>query len=354
MRSKEALDKIIRKSRVHLYKPIQIAEILYQYRHGAKIKLDDIETYRNISKKWRDDISKKIVGRVSTSSQKFQDNLFEENAMPPSLLKELGEYNSRNNGIVETYIYYRLKERLGMVSRAVEYVRTSGVDSFSLNKFLSLFVEEPGLKRSVDKVYEIVVYALFSTIVRALEVEVCMEIKNRNKGILTDFSKFIDLVLRLSKDKPNIAVPAKLFRVGVTNAADRGLDMWTNFGPAIQVKHISLSEELAEDVSESVYSDNIILVCKEGDAELVKRITTMLPLKQKIQGIITLEDLTNWYAICLSSKYKNTLGKQLLQDLIREFDFEFPVTHEIDSFFKEREYNVSKLKGEWAPLVNGA
>ncbi len=70
MRSKEALDKIIRKSRVHLYKPIQIAEILYQYRHGAKIKLDDIETYRNISKKWRDDISKKIVGRVSTSSQK--------------------------------------------------------------------------------------------------------------------------------------------------------------------------------------------------------------------------------------------------------------------------------------------
>lgn len=348
MRSKEALDKIIRKSRVHLYKPIQIAEILYQYRHGAKIKLDDLETYRNISKKWRDDISKKLVGRVSTSSQKFQDNLFESNAMPPSLLKELGEYNSKNDGVVETYIYYKLKERLGMVSKALEYIKTSGVNSFNLDDFLSLFVEEPGLKRSVDKVYEIVVYALFSTIVRALEVEVRMEIKNKNKEILTDFSKFISLVLRLSKDKPSIAVPAKLFRVGVTNASDRGLDMWTNFGPAIQVKHISLSEELAEDVSESIYSDNIILVCKNGEESLIRKITTQLPLKQKIQGIITLGDLTNWYKICLSPKYRTTLGKQLLEDLVREFDSEFPITTEINSFFKERSYDVSKLKGEWS------
>lgn len=354
MRSKEALDKIIRKSRVHLYKPIQIAEILYQYRHGAKIRLDDLETYRNVSKKWRDDISSKLVGRVSTSSQKFQDNLFEQNAMPPYMLKELGEYNAKNKGVVETYIYYRLKERLGMVSKAQRYIKEAGVDSFSLGEFLSLFVEKPGLRRSVDKVYEIVVYALFSTIVRALDVEVHMEIKNRNKEILTDFSKFISLVLKLSKDKPSVAIPAKLFRVGVTNAADRGLDMWTNFGPAIQVKHISLSEELAEDVSESVYSDNIILVCKEGDADLIRRITTILPLRQKIQGIITLEDLTNWYLACLSPKYKNTLGKQLLQDLIREFDFEFPVTNEIDSFFKERGYNVSMLKGEWETVTNGA
>ena len=51
-----ALDKIINKSRVHLYKPIQIAEILYHYRKGDKIDLNDVESYRNINKNWRDDV----------------------------------------------------------------------------------------------------------------------------------------------------------------------------------------------------------------------------------------------------------------------------------------------------------
>ncbi len=49
--AKESLDKIIKKARVHLYKPIQIAEILYQDRVNKNINLLDKETYRNISKK---------------------------------------------------------------------------------------------------------------------------------------------------------------------------------------------------------------------------------------------------------------------------------------------------------------
>lgn len=348
MRSKEALDKIINKSRVHLYKPIQIAEILYQYRKGAKIDLNDLESYRNTSKKWRDGITRRLVGRVSISSQKFQDNLFEANAMPPALLKELGEYNKKNDGIVEDYIYHKLKERLSMVHKALEYIKTKGINSFDLGTFLSLFVSEPGLKRSVDKVYEIVVYALFSTIVRALNVEVSLEIKNKNKEILEDFSGFINLVLRLSKGRTSVSVPARLFRVGVTNAADRGLDMWTNFGPAIQVKHISLSEELAEDVTDSISADNIILVCKDGEQELIKKIITQLPSGQKIQGIITFGDLRRWYGQCLSAKYKEALGKQLLADLEREFDNEFPVSTELGPFLKERGYNELKLKGDWS------
>lgn len=87
MKSKEALDKIIAKSRVHLYKPIQIAEILHRHRTKRDFDISEVESYRNLSKRWRDDVSKLLVGRVSTSSQKFQDNLFEGNAMPPLLLK---------------------------------------------------------------------------------------------------------------------------------------------------------------------------------------------------------------------------------------------------------------------------
>ena len=40
--------------------------------------------------------------------------------------------------------------------------------------------------------------------------------------------------------------PAHIYRVGVTNAADRGLDMWANFGPAIQVKHLTLDSNATQ------------------------------------------------------------------------------------------------------------
>lgn len=347
MKSKIALDKIIRKSRVHLYKPIQIAEILYHHRLNKDVNPSDLESYRNISKRWRDEVTKMLIGRVCTSSQKFQDNIFEANAMPPSLLKELAEYNSKTNGLVENYIYHQLFSRLAMVFEAFAYIDKSTAETFDLDKFLSLFIQKPGLRRSVDKAYEITVYALFSAIVRALKVEVDLSIKNTDKSILSDFEKFVKIVLGLSKNKNHIVIPAKLFRVGVTNAADRGLDMWANFGPAVQVKHISLTEEMAEDVSDNLSADRIVLVCLDGEAETIDKIMKQLPFSPRIQGIITMSDLKYWYDLCLSKKYNKTLGRQLLSDLKREFNNEFPSTSSIEPFLKERDYKAEKLKGEW-------
>ena len=68
---KNAIDTVMGKSRVHWYKPIQIAEILYHHRIEKGWNLNDLESYRNISKRWRDEISLQLVGRKSTSSQKF-------------------------------------------------------------------------------------------------------------------------------------------------------------------------------------------------------------------------------------------------------------------------------------------
>ena len=45
-----ALDKIIQKSRIHFYKPIQIAEILYHDRVYHDVDLASLETYRTRSK----------------------------------------------------------------------------------------------------------------------------------------------------------------------------------------------------------------------------------------------------------------------------------------------------------------
>lgn len=50
LEAKASLDKIIAKSRIHLYKPIQIAEILYRDRVHKDIDISDLESYRNPSK----------------------------------------------------------------------------------------------------------------------------------------------------------------------------------------------------------------------------------------------------------------------------------------------------------------
>jgi len=44
--AKDCLDTVIKKARAHLYKPVQIAEILYRDRTEGNITLADLQTYR--------------------------------------------------------------------------------------------------------------------------------------------------------------------------------------------------------------------------------------------------------------------------------------------------------------------
>ena len=48
------------------------------------------------------------------------------------------------------------------------------------------------------------------------------------------------MVMCLDVNEHRAKQDARVYRVGVTNAADRGLDMYSNWGPAIQIKHLSL------------------------------------------------------------------------------------------------------------------
>lgn len=344
---KQALDTVIRKSRVHLYKPIQIAEILYHHRMDKDLDLSDLQSYRNISKRWRDEVSDLLVGRHSTSSQKFQDNIFEANAMPPALLAELGKINGKGNGFVEAYIYKALEARLSSVREIDTYIKSSTPDAFSLKELVSFFQTTPGLRRSIDKMYEILVYALFATIVRALKAEVTLEIGNKDAEILKDFERFIKMVLGIDSKQTRLILPAALYRVGVTNAADRGLDIWANFGPAIQVKHLTLTPELMEDIVDSVTADRIVIVCLDTERESIESLLLQVGWGDKIQGIITINDLDDWYKLCLSKKYRDNLGKNLLKDVRREFDCEFPSSKGIKPFVESRGYDKIVLPSDW-------
>lgn len=340
-KAKLAIDKIIAKARVHLYKPIQIAEILYRDRIEKDINLTELETYRNASKRWRDVICLRFLGRTSTSSARYQDDIFNDNAIPPKVLEILGEENKTKNGIVEAYIYRRFAERFSQMSTGNNYCISHNKSNFKLDEFLALFWNEPGLRRSIDKIYEIVVFALFSALVEVLEVTIEVSMNSEKTDILKEFSDFAEKVIRLTPEQRKIKIPARIHRVGVTNAADRGLDMWANFGLVIQIKHLSLTEELAENIVSSVSADRIVIVCKAGEQKFILSLLNQIGWKSKIQSIITENDLLGWYQKALRGSFSEIIGDKVLKNLSDEIKIEFPASDntEFSSFYEKRGYS---------------
>lgn len=353
--AKMSLDDHIKKQRSAFYKPIQVAEILYhtccreeEVSCVREIELTpqqllDKERYRNPSKRWRDEITLKLVGNVSTSSQKFQDNLFEENAIPPIILAMLAEENCRYPHIVERYIYQAFWLKLSEVQHVAMYLEQakSAPNTFELTHFFELF--EGGLRRSIDKAYEIVVYALFDALVRHLKARVSLSIdtsSSQTLDLLQEFEDFARLVLGVDEEHLVITKPAAFYRAGVTNAADRGVDIWANFGPVVQVKHLSLSTELAENISEGIRTDWIIIVCQDAEEATLNSVLHQLGIK--VRAIITQRDLNIWYQKALKGSYASLLADDLLYCLLAEFSAEFPSISEFESFYTGRGYDKIK------------
>lgn len=350
--AKEALDKVIKKGRVHLYKPIQIAEILYRDRVRGDLALDRLETYRTKSRKWRDVVCTEFLGRTSSSSARYQDDLFNENAVPPEALAALGEYNSANQGVVEAYIYWKFSERFNQMTGALDYVRGARYDEFELPTFLELFWNEPGLRRSIDKVFEIIVYALFSVLVDELGIVINVRYSADQKELLLEFEDFAQRVIQIDTSKVESESLAKVYRVGVTNAADRGLDMWANFGPAIQIKHLQLTEKLAEEIVGSVTAERIVIVCKDSEKSLAESIFKQIGWGARVQSIITEGDLLEWYNKALKGKFSEVLGPKIIEVIEGEIIAEFPTSdkEDFENFFKERGYH--ELEDDiWNPAL---
>lgn len=345
--AKQALDSIINKSRVHLYKPIQIAEILYHYRVKHDVDLDDLESYRTKSKKWRDEVTTVLVGRTSTSSAKYQDNLFDENAMPPRLIKILALENIRTRGAVEAYIYSKFTNKHSQLAEALSICNNATKNDFNVKLFIDSFWNEPGLKRSLDKVYEIIVFSLFSTLVERLNLQVEVSVDSAKLDILSDFQDFAKMVMCIDINvQKSSKQRAKVYRVGVTNAADRGLDMYSNWGPAIQIKHLSLDVELAQSIVTSISSDRIVIVCKDAEKDVILSLLNQIGWRSRIQSIVTEDDLVRWYEKALRGSHAEELGDTLLETMRKELANEFPSIDETPEIIKRRKYE--KIKNiEW-------
>lgn len=336
--AKATLDKIIQKSRIHFYKPIQIAEILYHYRMGELHDLMDLESYRSASKRWRDAISMEILGTVCSSSSKFQDNLFDSNAIPPEVLNVLGEENNATQGAVEAYIYRRFANKHGQLRVILDYCENATPLTFDVQCVIDSFWNEPGLKRSLDKVYEIIVYSLFITVIDALELKISLEIDPCKRDLLTEFQDFTLKVMQLDLSHPIYQQKARVFRVGVTNAADRGLDMYSNWGPAIQIKHLTLDEELANTIVGEIQSDRIIIVCRDVERRVLVSVLNQIGWASRIQSIVTEEDLKTWYHKALRGQFSNQMGLRLLETFAEQMQLEFPSVGATPSVIESRHY----------------
>jgi hypothetical protein len=344
--AKTRLDYIISIARVDLYKPIQIAETLRRSRLTSDVMPLKLETYRNPSIKWRNEVTRRLTGKAATSSARYQHDVWNDTAMPPSFLDALDRENKRTKGAVERYIYLRYVERQGTVAKIMSAIEAAKPETFQLRALLELFVADSGIRRSIDKAYEIISHSLFETVVVSLGVTVKVSVPPSSRELLHEFSDLTRVLLGLDENTFHWEQAAHVYRVGVTNAADRGLDMWANFGPAVQVKHLTLNDSLANDIVDQVESDHIVIVCRDADAQVLQTVMKQIGWGRRVRGVIKESHLIEWYERCLRGKFSKQLGGALLHRVSEGFKAEFPQVTAVTTFMEERGYlklNAPKL-----------
>lgn len=149
--AKTKLDLIIGKSRVDLYKPIHIAEVLHRSRKVGDFDIAKLETFQNPSLRWRNEVTQKLAGKVSTSSARYQHDVWSETAMPIDFLVILDSKNKATNGAIEKYIYARYGERQGTVSSVISAIKEAQPETFKLENLLELFVKEAASEEALIK-----------------------------------------------------------------------------------------------------------------------------------------------------------------------------------------------------------
>lgn len=332
----DALNRLIRKSRVHLYKPIQIAEILYQDRIFSNLDLLDLETYRSKSKAWRDRITLKLTGSRSTSSAKFQDDLFSESAISPNTLLVLGNINRATKGGVEAYIYNQYMKKQDQIRGAISYCRNSLASGLNLREFYQLFWKDPGLKRSIDKIYEIVAYALFLVAVEEVDLYLTPSIAD-SCYLLRNKSLHLEVVQKLTTN--NQVKRAAISRIGATNAADRGIDIITNFGPVIQVKHLELTKKLLDEILASVSANEVVVVCKSVSPEVREIVNVGAAGYERLVAVFDEEELIKYSELIRKTDVR--AAQRIVSEIIAQLEVEFPATVVFDEFYLSREYQHS-------------
>lgn len=332
--AKEKLDHVIRIGRVEMYKPIQVAEVLRYSRLGGDVDLSDVETYRTRSRHWRDEVTFTLFEKQSTSSARYQDDVWNENAIPPAAMVTLGDANSAD-GIVEAYIYSFIIDK----NRELVTARST-IDSLSsVDEIVDLLqtFESPSLRSSADRLFEILAAAVFKTELSLTSYTISVDRPNRNSQRMS-----IDNLVDLVSIHP---MPLIVDRLGHTNAADAGLDIWTNFGVAVNVKRRNLTTQLLRQVVTDTPIGSLHIVCLDVDPGAARELDNLRKSGFNI-SVTTRNDLLESVAILLQ-KPDHSLA--FVDALSKAFDKEFPMAQTLGEFVRLRGYDRANLSGRWSP-----
>lgn len=132
--------------------------------------------------------------------------------------------------------------------------------------------------------------------------------------------------------------------------ANAALFLLADFGPAIQVKHVTLDESKAKPIAEAISADQMVIVCDKMEKASIEAVMKQVGLASRVRGFITKADLTRWYDLALSQRHAKDMAAPLFDALLAEFDDEFSLADPaaIDAMMREREYDKLTLAEMWA------
>ena len=186
------------------------------------------------------------------------------------------------------------------------------------------------MKRSIDKIYEVIVYSLLIEILKDIELKIKFDVNSNN--IKKKYEKYSTSFLNFNSKKK---ISSRVFRAGVANAADGGIDLWSNFGWLIQVKHLVLDKKTFKKIIEKQNYEKIIIVCRDVDFDYKCEIKKFG--NQSISLLIE-QDLYDMTKIITQNQ---NLGINFLNNIIKNLNDEFPMIgnkKNVDDFFQTRGY----------------
>jgi hypothetical protein len=123
----------------------------------------------------------------------------------------------------------------------------------------------------------------------------------------------------------------KLGKIGHTNAADAGLDIWSNFGVVINVKSYNVDETLFRQILQDTPLGNLLIVCKSHDWD-----SSEIPqIENRAVAFITEAELFEDLASIFSDPKKAAV---FTKQFLNIFDAEFPLMSTLENFMNERGY----------------
>ena len=322
--ARDKLDHVIQLSRVEMYKPIQIAETLREFSLNESINPGKLETYRNLSRDLRNRVTLELIGKVSTSSMRFQDDLWNASAMPPEALTALASANSNHR--VEEYIYqhvYAKSSQMIEIRKVLDDVKTLS----DVENIFALF-NSPGLRSSADRLFEVFALSVLQTQIEKSDFTFSLKGNSTSISGVTG-KKLISIAEGQGND-------LELAKMGHTNAADAGLDIWTNFGVVVSVKNYNLDEDLFIKVLSDTPVGLLVVIC-ETVAKNVERDLLKLSNSRPVV-LITRKELFEDAGRLLNHADHSLV---FVNKLISFYDKEFPLTVTLENFMKKRNYKIS-------------